>query len=102
MFEYLENGKRLYFQVKINQFTISKVSELLKTSDLREKTIFIGSGCSDRFRNLLQYKDRYLQAQQGILNENKQELLEEMKDICEKKFIDVKSFLKCDFLWLTA
>lgn len=93
----LENGRRLHFQVKINQFTLSKVSELLRTSDILEETVFIGSECNDDFRNLLQYKNRYLQARDGILYEDKQELFKEMDELCKKSKIDVKKFLQCDF-----
>lgn len=116
LFEYLENGleeisfeslndfcivlegdERLYFQVKVNQFTLPKVSELLRENNIHEKTIFIGSGYNDKVRNLLQYKERYLQAKQGILNEDKEKLFKEMKDICHERKINVKSFLRCDF-----
>lgn len=116
LFEYLENGleeisfeslndfcivlegdERLYFQVKVNQFTLPKVSELLRENNMHEKTIFIGSGYDDKVRNLLQYKERYLQAKQGILNEDKEKLFKEMKDICHERKINVKSFLRCDF-----
>ena len=93
----LENGRRLHFQVKINQFTLPKVSELLRTSNILEETVFIGSECNDDFRNLLQYKNRYLQARDGILYEDKQELFKEMDELCKKSKIDVKKFLQCDF-----
>lgn len=116
MFEYLENGlaeisfeskndfcivldcgKRLYFQVKINQFTVQKVSELLRKSDIKEKTIFIGSGYNDEFRNLLQYKRRYIEAKEGILCEDKQNLLDEIEELCQRNKIDTELFLQCDF-----
>jgi len=93
----LENGKRLHFQVKINQFTLAKVSELLRTSDILAGTVFIGSECDDDFRNLLQYKNRYQQARDGILYEDKQGLFEEMSELCKKSKIDVEKFLQCDF-----
>ena len=96
----LDNGKRLYFQVKINQFSLQKVSELLKSSDIKEKTVFIGCGYDDGFRNLLQYKRRYIEARDGILCEDKQSLLSEMEELCQKNNIDVKLFLQCDFLTL--
>lgn len=93
----LEKGKRLHFQVKINQFTLAKVSELLRTSDILAGTVFIGSECDDDFRNLLQYKNRYQQARDGILYEDKQGLFEEMSELCKKSKIDVEKFLQCDF-----
>ncbi|MED9904647.1 MAG: hypothetical protein UFG06_10750 [Lachnospiraceae bacterium] len=98
----LDNGKRLYFQVKINQFTLKKVSELLRIGNIKEKTVFIGSGCDDRFRNLLQDKERYIQARDGILCEDKQALLKEMTKICQKSGMDTDLFLQCDFMSLES
>lgn len=121
LFEYLENGlseisfeskndfcivledkQRLSFQVKINQFTLKYVSGLLRNGGFEEKNVFIGSGYDDSFRNLLQYKSRYVEAKNGLLCGDKSALYAEMKKICDDNSIQVDLLLQCDFFVLES
>lgn len=96
----LSNGERIRVQVKINQFTLEFVSELLKNNDIKDKTIFVGTGYDDDFRVLLQDKKRYQAAQEGVLCDDKEKLYKEIDECCKKKHVNTDSFLQCEFMIL--
>lgn len=93
----LNNGKKIYVQVKINQFTLEYVSKLLSEDDIRDNTIFIGTGYDDSFRNLIKDKERYLAGMNSVLCSDKDELYKEIDAWCQKKKINTNKFLKFDF-----
>ncbi len=93
----LDNGKKIYVQVKVNLLSIKKVRDLLNQYDDKKERIFVGSGYDDAFRNLYQKRERYLNAASSLLCENKEALYKEIKDYCNNKKIDIDRFLECDF-----
>jgi tetratricopeptide (TPR) repeat protein len=96
----LAGGEKIFVQVKINQFTLEYVAGLMKGHSINGKTIFVGSGYDDSFRVLLQDRNRYLDAKEGILCDDKKKLYKDIDDCCKKKKIDTVLFLQCDFMIL--
>lgn len=96
----LDSGEKLSIQTKINQFTLDFVSKMLKESKINGKTIFVGSGYDDGFRNLIQDKARYIAANESVLCEDKEMLFFEIDECCKKKNIETSKFLICDFMIL--
>lgn len=93
----LDDGKKMYCQVKINQFTPGFIKGLINDVKLSEKTYFIGSGFNDDFRKLVQYKERYMDLKKGHLLTDKNDLTEEIKQLCNKEGLNCNAFLTCEF-----
>ncbi len=89
------NGERLYVQVKINQFDINFVSNLLsKYYDENKNQVFIGTGYDDKMRNLISLKERYKNSK--VFNE-KEEIKLEFEKECKIRKIDGNKFINVDF-----
>ena len=56
---------KIFVQVKTNLLTVSFVRKLLKNTSIENHQVFIGSGFDDEFRNILQYKERYINSING-------------------------------------
>jgi len=116
MFKYLDNGLNqisfetaddfcivleekmiIKVQVKINLLTVSFVKDLLKKISNNYNQVIIGSGYSDDFRNILQYKTRYVNSINGSTYTDKKKLNSDWEDYCYKKDIDGRLLLKCEF-----
>ena len=89
------NGERLYAQVKINQFDIKFVSNLLsKYYDENKNQVFIGTGYDDKVRNLISLKERYKNSK---IFKEKEEIKMEFEKECKKRNIDGNKFINVDF-----
>lgn len=89
------NGERLYVQVKINQFDLTFVSNLLsKYYDEDKKQVFIGTGYDDKVRNLISLKERYKNSK---IFKEKEEIKIAFENECNVRKIDANKFINVDF-----
>lgn len=93
----LDNGEKIYIQVKINQLTVKFVKNLLTDYVPKGRTIIVGSSYDDDFRNLLQYRNRYFEAAESKINSDKVNLYSDFVECCQSKKIEVDVFLKCEY-----
>lgn len=91
------NDKKINVQVKNVELTISFVNSLLKEIPLADKNIIVGSSCDDIFRNLIRYRERYLNIDRSVYYDDKNELKDDWENLCKGKMIDKNLFLHTDY-----
>lgn len=91
-----EDENELRIQVKNNFFTIKFIRKLLEKYESIEGRVFVGNGFDDDFRNLhsklLKYKNAI-----SIRENNKEEFLKVIKDLCNNHKIDFDKIEKIQF-----
>lgn len=93
----LDGLKKIKVQVKINTLTIPFVKGLCNSISLTDQNIIIGSGYDDQFRNVLQYKNRYLNIVGGEFYDDKEKIYSDWEEYCRGIEINADFLLKCDF-----
>ena len=93
----LDDLKKIKVQVKINTLTLAFARELSKNISYTDQNIIIGSSYDDSFRNMLQYKRRYLNNLSGEFYDDKGKLYSDLEKYCQGINIDSTFLLSCDF-----